>query len=219
MAYSTVFFDLDDTLYPSTSGLWQAIGDKMDVYLKEVLGLPEEEVAPLRMAYAEKYGTTLRGLMANFRVDADEFLRYVHDLPLDRYLRPDPHLRALIAGLPQRTWVFTNADAFHAGRVLRFLGLDGLFEGVIDVRAVQFLSKPDPLAYQKAMQIAGEADPHRCVLIDDSARNLRTARELGFLTVLVGGGQADHAADFVIRSVHDLPSEVPQLWEHAAKGR
>jgi pyrimidine 5'-nucleotidase len=212
VGYSTVFFDLDDTLYPSTSGLWQAIGDKMDVYLEEVLGLPEQEVAPLRMAYAETYGTTLRGLMANFQVDADDFLRYVHDLPLDRYLQPDPHLRALIAGLPQHTWVFTNADASHASRVLGFLGLEGLFEGVIDVRALQFLSKPDPLAYQKAMQIAGEADPHRCVLIDDSAKNLRTARELGFLTILVG----DHQVDYLIRSVHDLPSEVPQLWERAA---
>jgi putative hydrolase of the HAD superfamily len=91
MLYSTLFFDLDDTLYPHTAGLWEAIRLRMDRYMVERLGLAEEAVAPLRTYYLETYGTTLRGLQNHFHVNTQEFLAFVHDLPLD-YLQPNPAL-------------------------------------------------------------------------------------------------------------------------------
>ena len=35
MCFETLFFDLDDTLYPPTSGLWDAIGERIETFMRE----------------------------------------------------------------------------------------------------------------------------------------------------------------------------------------
>ncbi len=220
MRFTTLFFDLDDTLYASTTGLWDAIRDRMTRYMSERLGLPEAQIPALRRQYYETYGTTLRGLQAHHHVDADDYLAYVHDLPLHDYLRPAPELRRILLSLPQRRWIFTNADAAHARRVLAEIGLSDCFQGVIDIRAIGFSCKPERSAYLKALELAGEADPCACVFFDDSPRNLAPARELGFFTILVGSGEPDPAACRSVGSLHQLPGVVPELWPngHASEG-
>jgi putative hydrolase of the HAD superfamily len=217
MPYSTLFFDLDDTLYPATSGLWEAIRDRMSRYMWERLNLPKEEVPELRKYYFETYGTTLRGLQIHHGVDADEYLSYVHDLPLQSYIQPDPGLRKMILSLSPRRWIFTNADDHHAQRVLAELGLGDCFSGIIDIRAIQFACKPEIVAYQRAMALAGEVEPSRCVLLDDSPRNLAPAREMGFFTILIGSGKPDPAASLSLPSVIELPSAMPELWNGRPK--
>jgi putative hydrolase of the HAD superfamily len=214
MQFSSVFFDLDDTLYPSTNGLWEAIRERMNQYMEEVLQFPVDQIPTLRRHYFMTYGTTLRGLQIHHHVDAEEFLAYVHDIVLSSYLQPDPELRSLILSLPQKKWIFTNADWAHAGRVIAELGLEGCFDGIIDVRSSGFLCKPQPEAYRSALARAGETDTSRCVFLDDSPRNLAPATELGFTTVLVGTDQTDPAACLSIRSILDLPCSLPQLWNH-----
>jgi putative hydrolase of the HAD superfamily len=214
MPYSTLFFDLDGTLYPNSNGLWSAIMARMNRYMHECLGLPEDEVPVLRHSYYEKYGTTLRGLQENFQVDAEDYLAYVHDLPLHHYLRPAPEIRALLTSLSQKRWIFTNADADHAERVLEIVGLTGCFEGIIDVRAIEFTCKPEPLAYQRALDLAGDPQPEDCVFLDDSVSNLIAAQQMGFVTVLVSeDGQTHPAATCTIPDLIALPQGLPELWE------
>jgi putative hydrolase of the HAD superfamily len=74
MQFSTVFFDLDDTLYPSTNGLWEAIRERMNRYMGEILNLPSDKIPDLRRHYFITYGTTLRGLQYHHNVDAEDFL-------------------------------------------------------------------------------------------------------------------------------------------------
>lgn len=212
MPFTTLFFDLDDTLYPPTCGLWEAIRERMGRYMWERLKLPEAEVPGLRKYYFETYGTTLRGLQIHHGVDADEYLAYVHDLSLPTFIQPDRRLKGMIASIPQRKWIFTNADDRHARRVLETLDLADCFNGIIDIRAVQFACKPEIEAYRRAMVIAGETIPGNCVLIDDSPRNLLTAYEMGFFTILVGTQNADPAAMLSLLSLLDLPVALPELW-------
>jgi FMN phosphatase YigB (HAD superfamily) len=47
MRFSTLFFDLDDTLYPNSTGLWNAIKHRMTLYMHERLGIPAEKVPQL----------------------------------------------------------------------------------------------------------------------------------------------------------------------------
>jgi len=216
MKYSTILFDLDDTLYPSSNGLWEAIRERMNHYMEERLNLPADEISELRRYYFLKYGTTLRGLQYHHDVDTDEFLAYVHDLPLKSYLRPDPVLRELIHSLPQEKWIFTNADEAHARRVIDTLGLDGCFTGIIDVRKNKFFCKPQLEAYQLALVHAGETDPTRCVYLDDSTRNLAPATQLGFYTVLVGNSEPSPEVRCAIPSIHELHRKLPELWNHTA---
>lgn len=212
MPYTTLFFDLDDTLYPHGSGLWDAIRERMTSYMYARLNLPQDQVPALRRSYYENYGTTLRGLQIHHDVDVDDYLAYVHDVPLQSFLQPDPQLRALLARLPQSKWIFTNADIDHARRVLAVLDLADCFDGVIDVRAMQFTCKPEPQAYHLALQVSGESRPHRCVLLDDSPTNLAPARAMGFTTILVGQNGAHPSAHHTIPRLHELPSVLPELW-------
>lgn len=213
MRFSNIFFDLDDTLYPSTNGLWNSIRQRMNEYMLERLDIPPEQVAIIRRQYFETYGTTLRGLQLHYQVDADEFLAYVHDLPIETVISPDPELRVLLQSLSQPKWIFTNADANHAGRVLSALGVRDCFNGIIDIRAMDFICKPDPQAYQIALNKIGESIPENCVYLDDAARNLAPAFEMGFFTILVSSNGNDPVAKHTINRPHDLPRVLPELWD------
>jgi pyrimidine 5'-nucleotidase len=211
--FSTLFFDLDDTLYDHSSGLWEAIRQRMERYMIEGMGFAPEEVLTFRRKYFETHGSTLRGLMLNHpdRVDAMDFLKNVHDVPVGEYLSPDPALREMLLSLPGQRWVFTNGDAAHAGRVINALGLDGCFEGVIDIVALNFICKPQSEAYQRALQVVGVDDPARCLFCDDSIRNLAPAREMGIFTVRVGSLEPHPAVCASVKRLVDLPRAVPMV--------
>jgi pyrimidine 5'-nucleotidase len=215
---STIFFDLDGTLYPNSTGLWQAIRMRIGLYMKERLSLPEEDIPTLRRFYFERYGTTLRGLQIHKHVDPLDYLAYVHDLPLQDYLSPAPQLRQLLLSLPQQRWVFTNADSAHARRVINALDLVDCFQGIIDVLATGFVCKPEPEAYQKALQVAGETDPASCMLVDDALRNLLAAQKMGFATVLVGDEHAIANSMLHIPNLLSLRSVAPHLWSQNGSG-
>lgn len=206
MKFAAVFFDLDDTLYPALTGLWLAIKERMNVYMRDRMGFDPAEIPTVREKYFREYGTTLRGLQANHQINVDDFLAFVHDLPLRDYLTPDPTLRPVIASIPTRKWIFTNADASHARRVLAALELDGLFDGIVDVNAVAPYCKPMPESFRIAMESAGETDPARCAMIDDLPRTTRAAREFGMYGILYGQDAPQPDADASFTDWRVLPA-------------
>lgn len=205
MRFRTVFFDLDDTLYPASSGLWQAIKARMNAYMRERVGIPESEIPRLREKYFMHYGTTLRGLQANHHVNVNDFLAYVHDLPLRDYLTPDPIQGAIIASLGTQNLIFTNADVSHARRVLTALQLEACFESIVDVNAIAPYCKPMPESFEIAMKLAGETDPTRCVMLDDLPRTTHAARDFGMFTILYGREEVGPDADACFADWRDLP--------------
>jgi len=205
MRFTTIFFDLDDTLYPPTTNLWLAIKQRMNDFMRERMNIPTDEIPELREKYYLQYGTTLRGLQKHHNIDVDDFLAYVHDLPLSNYLTPDPVQRSVIASLPTRNLIFTNADIPHAQRVLNTLNLRDLFSAIVDVITVAPYCKPMPESFAIAMKIAGETDPSRCVMIDDLRRTTRAAREAGMFSILYdGSGSMDDDADAHFRDWNEL---------------
>jgi len=178
-------FDLDNTLYPPDAGVWGAITERINLYMTERLQLPPAEAVALRRHYLHTFGTTLNGLRQDFGVDALDYLDFVHDLPLDRYLRPAPALDAMLGRLPLVKVIFTNADERHAGRVLDRLGIGRHFTRIIDIVALDFVNKPEPAAYRRALQLLAAQAPE-CVFADDTPYNLPPAHDLGMCTVLVG---------------------------------
>ncbi len=205
MQFTTIFFDLDDTLYPSSTGLWEAIGSRISLYMSERLGFSPEQVVSIRERYFREYGTTLRGLQVRHSVDMDDYLAFVHDVPLDCYLHPDPAVYAAIAAISARKFIFTNADTNHASRVLITLGLQGLFEGIIDVHTIAPFCKPMPEAFELALKAAGNPERTNCVLLDDQIRITRAARAMGMFTILVGQDTPGDGADAALRNLTGLP--------------
>jgi len=144
-------------------------------------------------------------LQERHKVDKDDYLAFVHDLPLRDYLKPNPIVREVIAALPTRNLIFTNADALHARRVLAALELDDLFETVVDVNAVAPYCKPMPESFAIAMELADEPDPRKCVMIDDLSRTTRAALILGMASLLYGCDEPTEDASGVFTDWKDLP--------------
>ena len=204
MKYTTIFFDLDDTLYPASTGLWEAIKERMNLYMRDRMGFDPAEIPQIREKYYLQYGTTLRGLQANHDIDVQDFLAFVHDLPLSDYIQPNPALCETIASLGTHNLIFTNADAAHAQRVLKALGMNECFENIVDVNAVSPYCKPMPESFQIAMRMAGESEPGRCVMIDDLSRTTRAAREAGWFGILFGQEAPHPDADATLSDWRNL---------------
>lgn len=211
MRFTTIFFDLDDTLYPSNAGLWLAIKNRMNNFMRERMNIPEAEIPALREKYYLQYGTTLHGLKKHHNISEEEFLAYVHDLRLEDYLTPDPQQREIIASLPTRNLIFTNADIPHAERVLTALNLRDLFSTIIDVTTVAPYCKPMPEAFSIAMKLAGESDPARCIMIDDLKRTTRAAKAIGMSSILFGETASSEDASASLSDWNDLTDIMEKL--------
>jgi putative hydrolase of the HAD superfamily len=176
-------FDLDNTLYPPATRLFDQIDRRMTAYVMRELGLPEGPADRLRHDYWQEYGTTLAGLIAHHGIDPEPYLVEVHDIDFS-VIAPDPDLRAGIAALPGRRIVYTNGSAPYARRVIAARGLDGLFDAVYGVEHAGYRPKPQPEAFAAVFQADG-LDPARAAMFEDDPRNLRVPHRLGMRTVHV----------------------------------
>lgn len=188
-------FDLDNTLYPLSSGLAQAASDRITDFMVELTQLPRDEARALQKLYLAEYGLTLGGLLAHHDVDPRVFHARFHDLPLES-LVPDRVLNTAIERLPGRMLVFTNSDRTHARRVLERLEMGGHFEAVFDIIAADFAPKPSRLAFNRLLA-AHDLDARTSAFLDDVEANLETAAALGMTTVLVGEAAQTCVAPFV----------------------
>jgi putative hydrolase of the HAD superfamily len=205
-------FDCDDTLYPRGSGLMQAISARISQYMIERMGMDPEIVPDLRREYWIEYGTTSRGLQVLHEFDVEDYMHYVHDLPLEEYIRPDPTFDEVLTALPQRKVIFTNATAEHARAVLDVVGVGHHFTEVYDAFFLQNEGKPALRGYQRLLESLGEEGKH-CLFAEDSARNLRPAKELGMVTVLVDPPPGDDVdgVDYVIERIADIGQVVERV--------
>ncbi len=211
MDYSTLFLDLDDTLYPRTSGLWEAVGGRIQSYIEMKLNISTDDASLLRAQYLAQFGTTLNGLMRNHQIDPMEYLDYVHDVPVENLIPPDPELQTMLASITIPRIIFTNAYLAYAMRVLMQLGVSDLIDQIIDILALDFSNKPDPEAYHRALALAGNPSSATCLLVDDRYPNLSAAAEFGMTTVLVGDGVVEGKVDYTIEHIHALTNAVPSL--------
>lgn len=208
-------FDLDNSLYPSSANLFALIDERMGLFIQQRLDVDAVEARRIQKHHFRLHGTTLAGLMAENGVDPHEFLAFVHDIDLAA-ISADAAIAAAVGRLPGRRFIFTNGDAAHAERVLDRLGLSGLFEGIHDIHAMDYVPKPDPRPYAALCERFG-IDPVRALFVEDMARNLEPAKALGMTTVWIDNGSelGDHAADpaFIDYHIHDIGAWLDTILE------
>lgn len=194
-------FDLDNCLYPASTGLFTLIDERMGRYIERLLGCDATEAKRIQKAHFHAHGTTLAGLIKDHDVDPHHFLADVHDIPLDR-VKSDELLGQALSQLPGRRFVFTNGDAPYARRVLEAIGILRLFDDLHDIHASDLRPKPDPFGYALLCERFG-IDPHHALLADDMAQNLAPAKQLGMTTIWVDNGseRGNHGYD---KSVVDV---------------
>jgi putative hydrolase of the HAD superfamily len=202
-------FDLDNTLYPAESTLYDEIGARMTAHIARKLGLAPRAAEQLQEHYFHRYGATVVGLMRHHGLDGADFLRDVHDVALDM-LAPDPELAALITALPGRKFVYTNGGGGHPGRVLARIGLAPIIDGVFDIEAAELCPKPHPQSYRR-LAAAFAIEPSRALLVEDTLRNLEPAAELGFATALIGPVHPEPRPPYVHAYAHDVKALLAPL--------
>jgi putative hydrolase of the HAD superfamily len=178
-------FDLDNTLYPARIDLFAQIDVKMRRFVEDLLGLSPDDARAVQKGLFHAYGTTMRGLMVEHGIEPHAFLAFVHDIDL-AIVEHDHVLDRALGRLPGRKLVYTNGSVGHAERVMRKLGIDHHFGGIFDIVAADFVPKPDPAPY-RTMLAAHNVRPETAVMVEDIARNLEPAAELGMTTVWIPG--------------------------------
>lgn len=211
-----IIFDLDNTLYPASASLFPLIHERINRFMRERAGIPENQVDSLRRRYWQEYGISMVGLMRHHGVDPEEFLEYVHDVPVDAVLQPNPELSQALHALPGVKAVLTNGSLGHARRVLDALGIQSAFAEIFDVRVAGYRPKPRPEPYREALRLLGFSGS-RCVMVEDMAENLKTAKDLGMGTVLVGPGNGEAYVDQRIDDLSLLPEAI-QRWTGGENG-
>jgi putative hydrolase of the HAD superfamily len=201
--YKLILFDLDETLYPRSAKLMETITGRINQYIADKFGVPIEQAGELRRRFRNLYGTALRGMMEEgYPINIDDYFAYVHDIELDGVLTADPQLRAMLMSIPLRRAVLTNSNIEHALRILQHMDIYDCFERVIDIRALSFRNKPDPLAYRLALDML-RVEPHEVIFVEDTPVNTRAARAIGMTTILIECPPSD-AADYFLDRVLDV---------------
>lgn len=183
-------FDLDNTLYPPESDLFAQIQVKMNQYVADFLDLPLGLARDVQKKYYVEHGTTLNGLMLNHNIDPHDYLHHVHDIDYS-ILEENPRLRANLIALPGRKIVFTNGSKQHAENAIKALGLENIFHDIADIVATDFVPKPHESAFGAVIE-AHNINPRTSVMVEDLSKNLVTAHDLGFSTVLVWSNKLWH---------------------------
>lgn len=197
---NVVLFDLDNTLYPAESGLFDMVDVRINAFMTDQAGIDAADVNHLRVRYWKDYGVTLQGLIRHHGVNPEEYLHYVHDVDVRSRIKPDPELRQVLQEMSQQKVIFTNGSRCHVDRVLAALEIDGLFDAIFDIRVADYQPKPFPEPYQKVLQQVGVA-AEECLMVEDSVANLRTAKQLGMATLLVGPPVDDAHVDHRVERV------------------
>jgi putative hydrolase of the HAD superfamily len=199
-------FDLDNTLHNAGAHIFPHMNRAMTQYLQDNLSLDEAGANELRERYWLRYGATLQGLMRHHGTDPDHFLWHTHQFPaLHQMVLRQRGLRAALQRLPGRKLVYSNAPAHYIHRVLELLGIADLFEEVFTIEHAGYRPKPDTQGFRRLFRRM-RLNPSRCIMVEDTLANLKTAKRLGMKTVLVGAlPKRPSCVDLSVKSVLELP--------------
>lgn len=206
-------FDLDNTLHNASPHIFPHINRAMTSYMEQHLRLDSGAAGDLRRHYWQRYGATLLGLMRHHGTDPAHFLWHTHQFSdLRRMVVSEPLLRHALHRLPGRKFVFSNAPVHYARTVLEMLGIDGMFDAVFSIERVRFRPKPDVYGFLRLCR-THHLRPRRCIMVEDSLENLRTAKRLGMKTVWVSAAKrVPGFVDARITGITQLPHRAATLY-------
>lgn len=200
----TWVFDLDNTLYPPHTRLFDQIESRMTEFVSRRLWVDAEEARRISEQHWEDHGATLTGLMAQDGMPPEPFLAYTHDIDL-RLVDKNHELRMALTTLGGRKVVYTNGSRRHALRVTEQLGVRDLFDAFYAIEDGSFAPKPTADGFARIVAMDGMA-PERAAMIEDDVRNLHVPKALGMTTIwIMHGEDSDANAGHVDLAAEDLP--------------
>ena len=180
----TWVFDLDNTLYPHHLNLWQQVDERIRAYVSDFLKVSKDEAFRVQKDYYKRYGTTMRGLMAEHGMKPGRLSRIrAPDRPLAADAEPGARRGAREAAGPQAHPHQRHAQARRRG--------DEAARRSTSISRTCSTSPP-PISspsrcrrvYERFLARHG-VDPAKAAMFEDLARNLEAPHALGMTTVLV----------------------------------
>ena len=165
-------FDLYNTLYSGATKVFDQVDKRMSEFISSKLNISKQEAKKIQKNYFVEYNTTLNGMIKNHKIDAEEFLEFVHDIDLS-FLK-----------INGKKIIFTNGSRAHAQNVTKKLGIERHFDDIFDIVSADFIPKPSIKTYKKIIE-KYKIEPQYSIFIEDIARNLKPAHELGMKTVWI----------------------------------
>lgn len=210
-------FDLDNTLHDASPHVFPHINRSMTAYLQTYLGLTPEDADGLRTRYWRRYGATLLGLIRHHGTNPGHFLSETHRFDsLERMLVFNNAVKAMLRRLPGRKLVFSNGPRDYAESVLRTMGIRRVFDDVFGIEDMRLQPKPRIEAYRYLLR-DHDLRASQCIMVEDSAVNLRTAKRLGMRTVWISRSlRRLPYVDLTLGSVLELRRAVSRLRPHGA---
>jgi putative hydrolase of the HAD superfamily len=261
---TTLIFDVDDTLYDVNTKFTETRnGTAVYEFMVQYLHFPDVAAAKMvRDEYFERYHATAKGLqiaeqegrfppLENNDFDPDKPRFNVQDLSnywathLD-YSLLGGRKSKLIQDLAElrdisnvKLIAFSNGPRNYVIRVLKELGLwETIFtaETLFAVDDVLPYCKPEKEAFELIFTKLGlDVLPDECIMIEDSMKNIRSAKALGMKTVFVTGSStkrpaegsvdkvgnsayksSDPNVDVTIETIEQLRDALPSLWKNPA---
>lgn len=190
-------FDLDNTLHNAGASAFRHFDAAMNDYIERELAVGADEADRLRQHYWARYGSTLLGLMRHHGVKAAHFVQHTHAFPmLEAEVVTHAHDVAALRHLPGRKIILTNAGRAYALRVLRALGMERLFDGVIGIEEMrmfgQLRPKPDARMFRSLLARL-RVNPADCTLVEDTLLHQKAAHRVGLRTVWMQRWLKHHA--------------------------
>ena len=229
MKISHLLFDLDNTLYPSSSQMDAGITRRMLECVAEYFKCDFETAVELRKKNIIHFSTTLEWLRAEGFTDIEAFFAHVHPENEADELQHQQGLRDFLISLDYPKSILTNAPMEHAQRVLQKLGISDLFDNITDIRDAKLLGKPYPNSYCAAFEKSG-TNLENTLFFDDMQKYTDGWTAMGGTAILIGDKNGRPLSDDAeslsqakkmgsgrpgktirLKSIYDFPSIIDML--------
>ena len=181
--YSYWIFDLDNTLYPEDDNIFSQVKMKIIKFISLELRIDLKNADLERQRLYNLYGTSLRGLMTEYKIIPNKFLDYVHDIDLSAIIK-NQDLNVALQKLKGEKYIFTNGSFKHAENVLNQLGIKDNFKSIHSIETCNYIPKPSQKAYDMVIKTE-QISIDKSIMFEDTLWNLKTAKKLGMATVLI----------------------------------
>ena len=135
-------FDLDNTLHDASFAIFPAINLNMNALIARVLEAENkpahaQAVDDIRVAYWQRYGATLLGMMRHHAVKSADFLQEAHQFTdLASMIRTERGVSNILDRIQGKKILLTNAPAAYSQAVMQHLRLQKYFRSHLSIESM-----------------------------------------------------------------------------------
>lgn len=196
-----IIWDLDNTLYRFDEAFVHACNIAA---ARTVCDLGYETDFAKALTLAEQsyiqHGYIAVSFLEHYEMSYEEYHFKFHDTLDEKIIKCNMNMKEELKRLNMPYVIITHASRNWARKITAHLGMAEFFpeERIIAIEDVDFVGKArSENCFKMACDIIG-MQPHELLMVEDTVRNLKIPKEMGFTTVLVHHGRTfDEEFDFV----------------------